>query len=1443
MQAIIGTITHPELALLSCVDLKVKWDGTTEHAAHVDISMKLEANPNSSYLILDASLPPLQTAKVTSIRFEDTQDEFSDSVSSDAGSVKRTRLIDIQRVRQQSGNLVVGEAAKNKNDKGSTAKRTTTDLGNHLVMPIDDNQHTFPTQQTRKTRHVDVGENIPNAHSETLQDAIDPSIHLSRRDKNVSSLGYSETVQTVPLRCLGADVSCSGETTEIDLPTPPASNRSSLVLESPEYTIVVGMPYKENQLVELPAYDRPVTPSCRPSDSDKEVSSALRRSGSPSKLPQEGDISDNSQRLTLPRQQSSSPNHKRLHESSTTLFTNGKPPWRSPALADLSSSPKLPATVIWKRSPKLPKARAMAGASTTLLNRTARLQHSRRVSKSLEFAPGRTANAIKDLACLHKSLREKERGTKYRSHSKRSIRQTSTASSIDYHQLTRTSSPNLRTGQEPARGGGKARPNINGKGVTNAITSIPAVDTPTSPTDSFVSREEENISSPHLTNASPNVTSPDYSPAVSPRDWLAGRGTSNAYYLGNPIQPLTIHEMPTWTLQNGKMILQCGPSVKAGVYALSLEIEMVLTESDLRGWQELCIPAFTYSMEHCTGAIEFSLVPDPKKPCSRDVEIDHDDLQTVIIQDFSHFRGTFDTNRLFAIRIRCKQALYRVPVFNLHSEASITLIRLGPSQVKATYAFHLRTELLEEDIFADQVEYSFVLRNGGLKTFGSKLEPGVSEITAVRTGRLPSADIEKEVSFTVIRAREDVDQAFDFCFSVVYDKLVAKASIPLRLPTIRPSYGAVIDETLLLWRPLSPLVLKITPGSLLSTWSMQGNDEDESLKQIIQFERKKMPHTFPERLQDDVLVKISEIPIVRFHDLPSVAMSLDPTSSDATRLYEEDPGSNVVHHLAYEIYESFGSDGRLECDLSFTVPITKLAKVISINAQGWIPSVAFTNGKLVSTATAEWRMTSDGFLTLFKPPSTPTGTLLHIEIAFHTEPDPHENVRLDGNPFDGEKWAIFDIVHSPEYNLPRIVGKPILRATFVSTLEGCTLHVRHPEEVGITDKAEESLELDISSKLLRADENKKLRVPVLKPGYSLAITIHKNLDDITTKAGGSIRSSDEWSDTDGTESDKENPLIVSLPVTPQQDTPEPILRRAATEPVKPTGRVRFQLAGDKALLKKAIENSVMENVESCQLISDEGDVLKSTVPSATNEPAIPTQDTGMVEVVKIQLQNHKNPEQSPPSIPKDVESDFDPDISLDILELGPPALEDPPSLKETLRTKSSPYSRFSIRRKLCYALFAASLYPTLMLLPGMTIRGNPWSLGLTGSFTGLTWGWTANSDSQNSPSTAHVGESVSNTRDKYNSQGYAPSEISDKQESQGKNKPALSSSSAPDFISRFIAPDENDEEVSIYGLPTILDVASQDHVRKFEHDDKESGIPRGKGTWLDVLDRALGWKG
>ena len=526
---------------------------------------------------------------------------------------------------------------------------------------------------------------------------------------------------------------------------------------------------------------------------------------------------------------------------------------------------------------------------------------------------------------------------------------------------------------------------------------------------------------PEACHRSYSLGSSSTSPPVSPRQWLRHRSASAQHSKYFPPTSLGTMQAPTWVVKDGKLCVVFPEDVRLGTFEIDIQAKIRLSLPISPYRHSFSIPGLIRvggAQNHIpTGNFSFFLKRPEWIPGFPQLHFAPENLMDWRIKESSHAIGRFRLDASPTLLVRLKAPVFHVLDFSAAVEMCTSVVPMTEREVGLSHRVKIVSEDSDTDIFADRVDLFLVVRNGLFE--GVEYQTRTGTCTILHESILgPSGKKENEALIKITRDLKDLRADIDLTFTVPYR--LGSGATPY--PTVRPLFGEVISETIVLTCPRLPLILEHTPQAQLSSWEVLHYTELDHA--IIRLDRVQMPKCFPEGLRDDPLIRISELDRVPFRDLRSIGNGM----------IIEDP-VYVARDLRYALHELPG--GQITCRISVNVEVGQNDSLLVIDPQGWDSCYSLINHQLATEQRGQWRKTEDDYLTLFGEDSMIQGNNVHIEFRFKRNIRPEAPEGINGT--DARPSCLTS--DETRLALPKIIGKTSLGTIIKSDLEQRTLCV------------------------------------------------------------------------------------------------------------------------------------------------------------------------------------------------------------------------------------------------------------------------------------------------------------------------------------------------------------------------------------------------------------------
>lgn len=303
----------------------------------------------------------------------------------------------------------------------------------------------------------------------------------------------------------------------------------------------------------------------------------------------------------------------------------------------------------------------------------------------------------------------------------------------------------------------------------------------------------------------------------------------------------------------------------------------------------------------------------------------------------------------------------RIDAWDASVQLFVNAVLSPKGQIEIHHHAHLTVTISEQEINGAQICFGLVVMNGPRGNFTRHLEAGHSSLFFNEEPSSSAALQPARAEIEVIRNRHDLEKPLDLYFFSSYPTS-DHDNDPQVLPSVRPSRGRVLSESIYLSEPVSPLIMETTARSLYSTWKAS----QHPLSHVTQFKRIDMPPLYPLGLRDDLRIKVMEIPPVEFAPLKGLA------------------ATEIVWDFETKVQQLPGIP--LTCHMSLFVEVsTTSSRIVTFDSHGWIPQFFLVDGRLATEKAAEWRQL-DGQLTLFRQVHMVPGPI-KLELTWQEPPN------------------------------------------------------------------------------------------------------------------------------------------------------------------------------------------------------------------------------------------------------------------------------------------------------------------------------------------------------------------------------------------------------------------------------------------------------------------------
>lgn len=498
--------------------------------------------------------------------------------------------------------------------------------------------------------------------------------------------------------------------------------------------------------------------------------------------------------------------------------------------------------------------------------------------------------------------------------------------------------------------------------------------------------------------------------------WLRRKGSSSDYSLPPTMAPLKAGSDPYWVIEEAKIQIRFPNDIWPGIYEVEIEANILLSTPDGKGWLEFILPGIPPLQEAALfGNVDFQIgllsnqsktigetKYDLDKPGSARAQFDTSFLTDVITSpDRMRVSGRFCPQGPKLLRLRLKSKIFSIDTWDGSVTFCTTPLYAEGADMHLSHHATLEMETSKMDIFADRLSFSFLIKNGGRSTREYELKSGQNSIDLEeRSSQMGCLAPNDEAEIKIFRDTEELGIPLEIFLVSRYG---TQSPVSIALPTIRPVLGKLFSEQIILIKPRPPLIMKHMERGYFGTWKRI--DKVDGPIHSMRFSRVELPHLFPEGLKDDVVVRFMELPPIRF-------TALEP-SDDGLDLEKT---SELIWDLNIQIDKVCGRN--LECRMKLRKEVGESERVLTFDAQSWVPDLSIINGRLATQEVGEWREDEKGYMAMFRPTTMLLGQVIEVEMRWRV------SFNLDNIEDSG--------VNKPklEYDIPKIIGRSVLGGSF-----------------------------------------------------------------------------------------------------------------------------------------------------------------------------------------------------------------------------------------------------------------------------------------------------------------------------------------------------------------------------------------------------------------------------
>lgn len=473
---------------------------------------------------------------------------------------------------------------------------------------------------------------------------------------------------------------------------------------------------------------------------------------------------------------------------------------------------------------------------------------------------------------------------------------------------------------------------------------------------------------------------------------------------------------PPSTVLSDETIFVCFPKqMSMGIYEVQLDLDVFLSQPDSLRWQSFGLPnLLTEKCSDAKGIIEFSIGPQINDEIGATPAQFHP-TGGVVFQDVQPrwVKGSFAVHQAFLLRVRLLIESYRIERW----DAAVTIYSIISNKdgmgMNIKHNVGLTVMRPREDLFAKRFVFAMLIKNGPRDTGFYRLKPGQC-LLRLHNDEYAVNEPHDTVEILVERDSQDMDKRLGVEFTCNYRDI---KEISISLPVVFSKLGSVLSERIWLLKPFPPLKLHAVSQRFLSTWDI--SKQRIGKRQLLCFNRREMPPLYPRNLADEASVLV--------HRLSPVIFNGFRHQEDAINIegpYDIIPALDMIVDII--------PGKRLECRLFFNLEAGSHQRLAQIDASGWEPKYALTNGRLCTERDARWWY-EDLQISLFQNSKMVPGENLRVEIVFVVTP------QFDHFLFTREKGDQVQI----SYPLPRITDKTILGGNLKCSYDNTVITVMH----------------------------------------------------------------------------------------------------------------------------------------------------------------------------------------------------------------------------------------------------------------------------------------------------------------------------------------------------------------------------------------------------------------
>ncbi|KAI9778047.1 MAG: hypothetical protein M1835_005081 [Candelina submexicana] len=517
-----------------------------------------------------------------------------------------------------------------------------------------------------------------------------------------------------------------------------------------------------------------------------------------------------------------------------------------------------------------------------------------------------------------------------------------------------------------------------------------------------------------------------------------------------PVQYAENMSLPFTLEESGIIWAFCPCDVIIGLFEIEVIAEIMVTPETESQWPSLQIPGLPLQ-DNVQGRFSF-IIETQGAPA---VEFDTGMLEGALTTATS-VKGEFPLDGPLWLCFRLKQRVYQPQNYQIRCDLQAVFDLTTTDGIWAMYKAAIELPQVPQNVFAEQFSITLTVNDGPKQAAAYRLGPDQSNR---QIGLVPTQG-EGSVDLVLDWRHGDDLSIMHLCFDI----FLGGAPRIITVPMIKAQYGKV-EQGIRVMEPMPPLLMDFPIHLVPTSW--EHRIQKSSVGKIHEFVRKSMPRTFPTDLEAPLKAKLSALEPAVFSDLDS-----------------SDDSQDAILAMRVALSEMQGATGNmLECELNVTFMVTKDTanrELISFVSVDWTPKIAFVDGRV--TGDGQFYINPNGELALLRTENIRPGETVELMVVWTLEKSD-----ADWQSYDTEDSAVV------EYDLPRIVGKTVLRPSLECDLKGASMVSYSPPNGSVSH---------------RFDDGKVTKLPRLRPGYRLVLeklVSNKEYEDYQHPLSTSVR--------------------------------------------------------------------------------------------------------------------------------------------------------------------------------------------------------------------------------------------------------------------------------------------------------------------------------------------------